>query len=168
METVRREKKVGCVGRAKSLDSIRFAELTPPEIKILLSSNHNNEFATAVARQNLLADKSLFDPFKYFGSPSFATVEESHRFHTRRLNAMFALPPPAYHPRTPVKITLKASLGKNEELSPLAGGRSGKEGVKRTMGKSPKGYVKENKENFMRLNLNNMQKMRVKLKINKK
>lgn len=81
---------------------------------------------------------------------------------------MFAVPTPPYHPRTPVKITLKASLGKNEELSPLACGRSVKEGVKRTVGKSPKGYVKENKENFMRLNLNNMQKMRVKLKINKK
>lgn len=48
------------------------------------------------------------------------------------------------------------------------GVRAGKEGVKRTMGKSPKGYVKENKENFMRLNFNNMQKMRVKLKISKK
>ncbi len=167
METVRREKKPDWVGRAKSLDSIRFAELTPPEIKILLSSNHNNEFATAVARQNLLADKTLFDPFKYFGSPTFATVEESHRFHTRRLNAMFALPP-THHPRTPVKITVKASLGKNEEVSPMMVGRSWKEGVKRTIGKSPKGYIKENKENFMRLNLNNMQKMRVKLKINKK
>lgn len=74
METVRREKKLGCVGRAKSLDSIRFAELSAPDIKILLSSNHNNEFAAAVIRQNLLAEKGLFDPFKYFGSPNFATV----------------------------------------------------------------------------------------------
>lgn len=39
---------------------------------------------------------------------------------------------------------------------------------KKTLGRSPKSYVKENKENFMRLNLNNMQKMRVKLKLNKK
>ena len=90
-----------------------MAELTAPEIRILLSPNHNNEFATAVARQNLLAEKGLFDPFKYFGSPSFATVEESHRFHTRRLNAMFAVPSPVPYPRTPVKITLKGSLGKN-------------------------------------------------------
>jgi hypothetical protein len=114
METVRREKKVGCVGRAKSLDNIRFTELTAPEMKILLSPRHNNEFAAAVERQQLLADKHLFDPFKYFGSPSFASVEDSLRYHSRRLNAMFALPPPPDHPRTPVKITLKASLGKNE------------------------------------------------------
>ena len=39
---------------------------------------------------------------------------------------------------------------------------------RRTVARSPKSYVKENKENFQRLNINSMQKVRVKLKLNKK
>lgn len=42
------------------------------------------------------------------------------------------------------------------------------EGNRKTIGRSPKSYVKENKENFQRLNINNMQKVRVKLKLGKK
>ena len=42
------------------------------------------------------------------------------------------------------------------------------EKTRRVVNRSPKSYVKENKENFQRLNINNMQKVRVKLKLNKK
>lgn len=95
------------------MDTARSSELSPAEIKILLSQQHNNEFAAAVARQQLLADKRLFDPFKYFGSPNFNSFEESFRYHSRRLNEMFALPGSnaPVHPRTPVRVALKGSLG---------------------------------------------------------
>lgn len=56
------------------MDNIKFAELTPTEVRMLLASHRNNELANTVAKQQLLADKKLFDPFKYFGSPTFHSV----------------------------------------------------------------------------------------------
>lgn len=35
------------------------------------------------------------------------------------------------------------------------------------MGKSPKKYVKENKENYQKMNVNQIQKVRMKLKLRK-
>jgi hypothetical protein len=128
------------VARAKSLDCIRAAELTASEIRILLSP-HNHDFATTAARQQLLADKRLFDPFSYFGSPNFHSFEDSLRFHSQRLSAMFPPPAQTLPPRTPLRITVKGSVGRSEESSPLLLGKV-REGVKRTVGKSPKGYVK--------------------------
>lgn len=42
------------------------------------------------------------------------------------------------------------------------------EKTRRTVARSPKSYVKQNKQNYQRLNINNMQKVRVKLKLNKR
>lgn len=101
------------MARAKSLDCIRVAELTAPEIKILLSP-HNNDFATTVARQQLLADKRLFDPSSYFGSRCFDSFEDSLRFHSQKLNTMFPPPAQILPPRTPLRISLKAGVGRSE------------------------------------------------------
>lgn len=71
------------------MDNIKVDELTPIEVRMLLANHKSNEFANTVAKQQLLADKKLFDPFKYFGSPSFHSFEESHNFHKPKLDAMF-------------------------------------------------------------------------------
>ena len=64
------ESKARHISKAKSLDIIKYVELSPQEVKILLTSV-NQSFAQAVSKQELLAEKQLFDPFKYFGSPNF-------------------------------------------------------------------------------------------------
>lgn len=87
------------------MDNIRVAELTPTEVRMLLASHKNNEFANVVAKQQLLADKKLFDPFKYFGSPSFHSFEESLQYHRPKLEAMF----PASSRRTPSKAAIKGT-----------------------------------------------------------
>lgn len=97
------------------MDNIKFAELTPTEVRMLLANHRNNEFANAVAKQQLLADKKLFDPFKYFGSPSFHSFEESLSYHQPRLDAMFPAGSSRAERRTPSKIAMKGSSGNKVE-----------------------------------------------------
>ena len=65
----------GQLGRAKSCDCPSAAELAPTEVKILLQAHPEQGLHYAIFKQELLAAKGLFDPFRYFGSPSFPTYE---------------------------------------------------------------------------------------------
>lgn len=73
--------------------------------------------------------------------------------------------------KTVKTIRLERKNSKIEEASPGSRPKPSvvsTEKSRRTIARSPKSYVKENKENFQKLNINNMQKMRVKLKLSKK
>lgn len=105
------------MGRARSLDQLHHQQLAPKEIKILLSipkSPSDHDLELAVSKQSLLAQKKLFDPFKYFGSPNFMTLSESYRHHSPRLEAMFSSSADLTDRKVVKKLPLNSKLSKLE------------------------------------------------------
>lgn len=167
-----KSRRGGQLGRAKSCDCPSAAELAPTEVKILLQAHPEQGLQYAIAKQELLASRGLFDPFRYFGSPSFPTIEDAQRYHQPKLDAMFA-DCGGEERRTGRKvITLKGSVSQKgslsvrEESSPLLVGKKG--GTRGGAVRSPKGCVRENKENYQRLNLNCLGRVRAKLRLSKR
>ena len=50
----------------------RLTPLNPKEVGLLLS--HTQDYSLLASRQELLAERGLFDPSEYFGGGSFTTL----------------------------------------------------------------------------------------------